>query len=284
MQRKLYRIAIDDSGDREYAPGGLYAAPGHGPSRFFVYGGVIGDVASLQALERDLQALKRSVFHTADVEVKSHWLRRADQRRKRYLDPFGLTDAQLDAFVEAYYRTVVGSQVTLIASVVDKAHMQQAYTTPWPAATAAYEILIQRAVQHVPCDAQLAVRMDIVDGAAHRTQRAYSEMITRHHQLLRQRGSTIGPRLKCDRLTETVRFEDSAKSDLVQVADLVAYAVHRQFRDHGAEWESRGAKHLPLYPYFKAFLPRFRTGPDRRIQGYGIVKMPMLTRVRWVLK
>ena len=65
-------------------------------------------------------------------------------------------------------------------------------------------------------------------------------------------------------------------------ADLIAYAVYRQFVDHGPEWE-QDTNSLPLYEYLRRVAHRFRQ-QGRRIQGYGIVKMPLKKRVKWAVK
>lgn len=77
---------------------------------------------------------------------------------------------------------------------------------------------------------------------------------------------------------------NSSHSDLVQVADLAAYNVHRQFRDFGEEWELGGdQQRLPTYPYFQRIIGKFRTGDGGRVQGYGIAKVPLINRVVWQL-
>ncbi len=67
---------------------------------------------------------------------------------------------------------------------------------------------------------------------------------------------------------------------MVQAADVVAYNVLRQFRDHGAAWEDPSGE-LTVYPWLHRLLPKFRQGHDRRIQGFGIVKIPLRHRVMW---
>jgi hypothetical protein len=73
-------------------------------------------------------------------------------------------------------------------------------------------------------------------------------------------------------------------ANLVQVADIVAYNVMRQFRDHGEEWETRSLLSLPTYDWFRRICGKFRQGPDGRIQGYGVVKLPLLDRVAWSVR
>lgn len=74
-------------------------------------------------------------------------------------------------------------------------------------------------------------------------------------------------------------FRDSAIDDRLQLADLVSYAVYRQFVDHGPKWED-DTQNLPLYKYLGKIVMKFRNAGGR-FQGYGIVKFPLNKQVRW---
>jgi hypothetical protein len=133
-----YQLFVDDSGTREYDENRNYVDSGK--SLYFVYGAIF--------IEQDAAALwipkfrehKRLTFGTPDVEIKSNWLRIPKERRNRYLERFGLTDQQLNTFVDGYYTLMMQAPVQLIASVVNKLHMQEKYAPPrepWYAPTAA---------------------------------------------------------------------------------------------------------------------------------------------------
>jgi hypothetical protein len=69
---------------------------------------------------------------------------------------------------------------------------------------------------------------------------------------------------------------------MIQAADLISYCIHRQFRDHGEDWETpQPGRNLPQYSYFERINGKFRTDGARRIQGFGIVKIPLIRRVQW---
>lgn len=77
-------------------------------------------------------------------------------------------------------------------------------------------------------------------------------------------------------------FRDSHLDERLQLADLVAYAVFRQFVDYGPDWED-DSKPLPVYEYLERLAPKFRNH-NGRLQGYGIVKFPMNKRVKWAVE
>ena len=277
-----HQLYIDDSGTREYSETRVYGRT-KGKSRYFVYGGVLMEHRAASLLVTRLRELKALVFDTPDVEVKCNWLRIPDERRTRYLDPFGITENGLTEFTEAYYALIKQAPLELIAVVVDKLHMQEKYgANAHYAPTVAYDTLLQRAVQGIPVGANLSVTVDDISGATPK-HNDYKDLLKKHHERLRQRGSAYQANISFNSISGPVRFMNSSHSDLVQVADLAAYNVHRQFRDFGDQWEERGQEHLPTYPYFQKIIGKFRTDQHHRVQGYGIAKVPMLNRVPWRL-
>ena len=108
-------------------------------------------------------------------------------------------------------------------------------------------------------------------------------LLRNHTEQLTKSGSRLLKSLSFSCPQPPPRFVDSAGSDMVQVADLAAYNVFRQFRDYGEQWETSGGPgtKLPMYGYFDRLTPKFRQGPDNRVQGFGIVKFPLRKRVLW---
>jgi hypothetical protein len=276
-------LFVDDSGNREYSDDNVYSVSGK--SRYFVLGGLLAEEREAQFFIARLRDLKRLTFGTPDVEVKCNWLRMPKERTAHYLEPFGVTNDQLTAFTNDYYRLIVQASVTLIAAVVDKVHMRERYgKSAWYPHAAAYDVLMQRAVMAVGDAGSLAVTMDNMSGKTPE-QNPYTELLHKHHERLRQRGSQLQPRLSFSCLSGPVKFVNSAHSDLVQVSDLTAYNVHRQFRDFGTQWERQvevGAQ-LPTYEYFDRIVGKFRRSDAGRVQGFGIAKFPLVNRVPWAV-
>ena len=111
----------------------------------------------------------------------------------------------------------------------------------------------------------------------------YKTLVARHHAKLRAHGSSFQPSISFACLDSPLRFVNSQHFDMIQAADLISYNIQRQFRDHGEDWEQPPADggSLPMYDYFLRISTKFRTGDGRRVQGFGIVKAPMLNRVNW---
>jgi hypothetical protein len=276
-----HKLFIDDSGNKDYHPDGIYNQQG-GRTPYFVFGGILITPDAAGRIEEKMRRLKVATFGTTEVEIKARWLRRSDERRRRYLDKYGINENQLAAFTDLTYQAIVEANCMLLACVVDKAEVQQLYKDKaYYAPAIAYECLMQRVQQEMrDCNGHVHVTIDNMTGATPAgNQHAY--LLRRQHSRMREYGSRLMSGMAFDRVGG-MAFRDSHLDERLQLADLVAYAVYRQFVDHGSDWED-SSKPLPVYDYLARLVPKFRNN-NRRIQGYGIVKFPMNRRVRWVAK
>jgi hypothetical protein len=276
-------LYVDDSGSKEYSPSGAYNS---GNTRYFVFGGPLLELEQARRLSAKIRDMKKELFRNENVEIKSNWLRLENERTNRYLRRFGLSNEELARFVEKYYQAILDSDLVLISCVVDKVHMSEDYgDRAWYPPAAAYEMLLQRAHAEVEEYKSLgdgrcfSVVVDDMSGATPKGNQ-YRDNLRRHHGQLKKTGSTLWKGLSFERL-RGLRFVDSRQSELLQVADIVAYNVYRQFREYGEEWETLGLPKLPAYDWFLRILSKFRKGPDGRIQGFGVGKIPLRTRVPW---
>lgn len=57
-------------------------------------------------------------------------------------------------------------------------------------------------------------------------------------------------------------------------------ASRRACSVESSEWEQHLHK-LPMYDHFRKISGKFRQADDGTVDGYGIVKFPVRTRVRW---
>ena len=92
----------------------------------------------------------------------------------------------------------------------------------------------------------------------HRMSADDKKLRTRHHELV-EGGEPFAS--KYDNIIETIFFSPSQVSVGLQLADMVAGAVHRSF--HNGE-----------HRFAEMIKPVFRTAPNGTILGYGLVKMP----------
>ncbi len=275
-------LYIDDSGTKEYADRPeRYDATGN--SRYFVFGGVLLTTDESGRMVERIRTAKKRYFGTDSVEIKSNWLRIPKEREKRYLTYYGLSSDQLRQFVEEYYEIIASSDLKLVAAVIDKVHVQEKYPAPWYAPAIAYELLIQRVVTELTEPNCVSVVIDDMTGATPAGNQ-YKENLKKHHARLKQFGSRLHGTIHCGALAGDIKFLNSALSHPIQVADVVAYNIYRQFKDHGDACESLTVDTLPTYEWFARLGHKFRMGPGKRIQGYGIVKFPLNRRVMWYVR
>lgn len=269
---------MDDSGTKEYA----YSADAYstkGNTRYFCFGGVLINSQRGPLLGREIANCKKRHFGTEEVEIKSNWLRIPKERKKRYLDRYGLTEDRVGEFVSDLYNILSEAEILILAAVVDKEHMQEDYGEgAWYPPAICYEVLMQRLVQEIPYPNIVSVVVDDMDGATPKGNQ-YKINLKKQHNSLRKNGSRLRKGLDF-RPLQGLKFMDSAKSHHVQAADIVAYNVYRQFVDHGEDWENAANTELPTYEWLAKLAGKFRN-KDGRIQGYGIIKMPLRERIRW---
>lgn len=275
-----HTIFIDDSGTKEYAAtSDKYNLNGRGVSTYFVFCGILATNESAGVITKQIIDVKLQYFGDSEVEIKSHWLRNPDKQRNNYLEPYSIDQQHLANFCQVFYEILQNADLKIIASVVHKAEMQERYPRPYYPPAVAYETLIMRANSEVAPLGSLAVVIDDTTGKTPKGNE-YKKNLNIHHNKLVKYGSTLrsGKKLPC---LSTIKFVNSRNSHLVQMADLCAYNVHRQFQLYGAEWETLKSGTLPMYEYFEVISSKIRKSREGRITGYGIVKMPEITKVLW---
>lgn len=273
-------VYIDDSGTKEYAAAPALYSENGGISRYFVFGGVLLTINESSAITLKITALKMKYFGTDQVEIKSNWLRIPSKRADRYLTRFGITDDQLRCFMDDFYQAINEADLLCIGSVVDKIGMQERYPNPYYAPAIAYELLMQRVEREIRRNGICSVVCDDMTGKTPKGS-DYKDNLKRQHQILKQKGSRLLDGFSFTCLPPSITFLNSAFSHMIQVADVVAYNVMRQFRDYGEDWERVGNGVLPQFDDFSRIEKKFRTDRNGIVQGYGIVKFPSKIKIPW---
>lgn len=278
MFNPTHKLFLDDSGNKDYAPDKVYNFRG-GRSPYFVFGGLLLTPKAAGELVYKFRGMKIKYFGTFRIEIKAHWLRRPNEREKRYLKPFSLSSEELGRFVDEMYDLIIASDLLLLACVIDKKAMAEKYMIPHHPAGVAYDFVLQRAQREMNLQGgRVGVTIDEMRGST-AAGNEHKVLLHRQHKRLLRFGTPLQSSFTFDRVMN-LDFRDSADSELLQLSDLVAYAVYRQFVDHGPDWGDR-SKALPLYDYLARLIPKFRCGPRGRVQGYGIVKYPDDDKIHW---
>jgi Protein of unknown function (DUF3800) len=281
----LYNLYIDDSGTKDYASHPKEYRR-NGNTRYFVFGAILISNDEASRITNLIKKIKLSTFHTEDVEIKSNWIRIPHEREARYINNYNVSDAEFNQFIEHIYNIIINADLEFIVSVIDKQHMHEDYENPWYAPAIAYELILQRVARNFDQDTLVRVTIDDMSGATPKGNQ-YKKNLTRHHKQLCEGDSRLYKGFDFTCLSEKLKFQNSKLSEMLQLADLIAYNVYRQFVEYGEEWEidpernEEGEGKLPTYEFLNKIDNKFRQGPDNRIQGYGIIKFPLRNRIRW---
>ncbi len=276
MVDPAYTLFLDDSGDKDYRDDGQYSSRG-GPTPLFVFAGLAASQLGAMEIDYSMRTLKSQTFGTSDVEIKANWLKRPRERKKRYLDKFGITDAELTAFTDALYEIINEADCQLVGCVVNKKEVKDKYgsSANHPPGIA-YECVLQRAQKEMDgCGGAINVTIDHMTGAT-RAGNQHKLNLERQHERLKRYGSGLLRGVTFERI-EGLSFKDSKDDERLQLADLVAYAIYRQFLDYGADWEDP-TKAVEAYEYLYKIIEKF-WNYNGIVSGYGIVKFPMNRRV-----
>lgn len=268
-----YHAFLDESGQRDYGPR---------TDRYFVVAGAIARCENCDTYEIELCGVKRAFFGSPYVEIKSRWLRHPGERKKRYLDTYGISQAKLETFVEALYDWLCSTRITIIAGVVDKKQMEARYTYPHSPSAVGYHIFLQRYQKFLASrHCAGAVTFDEISGTT-RSKRKWQDLLVKQHKQLKTRGCRY-TRTKFTNIENELTFSDSDSYSMIQIADIAAYNIFSQFRAYGKQWDDSEAKSLDLYDHFYRIMPRLHRDSSGVFDGYGIAKMPRQSYNRWMI-
>ena len=288
-------VFVDDSGSKEYLtpyarefvdnPPPYKGNEAFWRGNFFVLCGVKIDDTDLQDLNEQFNTLKRGCFGTHDVEIKSTWMRIPDKRKKHYLEPYGITVEQLNKFGEDYFDLIAknAKRMKLFAVVFDKRYYKNDRDTPGRAPLLkAAQVLLERV--HSYCGTGCSVVFDQMESSLAVSRGNHNKI---QGVFLKNEGMTDVYVPSYTNITD-IKFKQSSSENFLQVADICAYTVARQFIEHAAEWsgvrkDEKGDAKLGVYDYFHRIRCNFYSGGwfGSRVRGYGLVCVPDTEKINW---
>lgn len=263
----MYLFYLDESGQREY---------GSGTSRYFVLSAVVIHENQWRTISHAVDELKMNYFKDVRVEIKSNWLRNPKAKKSLYLDKFDIDEIRLSEFGKRVHEIIESSELKILASVIDKIQMQEKYVTPQSPSSRAFIHLFERIElflkSYDPEEHGLVIFDKINDTNFQR--RGYENLLSKQHKRYLLKGTDF---VQIDRIIEGLFFIPSSENNLIQLSDLVAYDIYRQFHDHGGEWDDGevGLKRFcKFYPYFDRIKHLIYASNNGQLDGYGIKKFP----------
>lgn len=276
-------LFIDDSGSKDwdtpYAKSFIESSPVRNTQNFnfwrgnyFVLAGLHISEKAIINLNPEINKIKTEYFGNKHVEIKSVWMRNPKQRKKRYLEQYGISEYKLKEFIEKkWYRIFEKnkSAIQIQAFILDKRYYKRRDYTPLQRLI---QVLFDRIELHPHRDCIIVFdQMDSQIKSITHNQGQILKISNKEIDLgsFQSKYSHFPP-----------RFEKSKNSNFLQLADTVAYNIFRQFVDYGDFWEDNNKGTLKTYSFFERIADNFYN-KNGRIAGFGIVKVPDPAKIRW---
>lgn len=278
-------LFIDDSGSKQwdipYSRDFVDNPPARTPQNldfwrknYFVLAGLHIDTDTMALLNPIINQKKEQFFGTKHVELHSVNLRNQHKAKKEYLDKFNIPLDSLRSFVDDFwYPIFLQYELQLIAIIIDKRYYKNPRHEGKTPLEIAVEALFDRTELHPHSDCRII--FDQMDSQIRSTKRDQGKIL---------RISSTKINLNDGKFEDkyhhvSVGFEKSANSNFLQLADMVAYNVWRQFVDYGNEWDNHSPNYdehhkLPTYSYFERISRSFYCDNKNKVNGFGIVKLP----------
>lgn len=293
----IYKVFIDDSGSKDFInpysrelienPPLFKDYPKFWQDNYFVLCGVRIKQEEIGKINSDINALKNTYFTTNRVEIKSDWLRNPHQRKKRYLNPYKITAEQLNAFGESFIDLIAQckKEMKLFAVVFDKrcygdAKRKISEGQPLLKTT---QILLER-IQYAGSFNVLV--FDQMESSLRLTHGDHDRILNIYRK---NEGLDEIYVDKYDKIID-VQFKKSVTENFLQVADVCAYNIYRQFLEHGRAWsgierDKDGKATMDTYKYFDRMRCNFAFHPNYpyKVRGVGLTCLPDSEKLSWDL-
>lgn len=254
----MYLFYLDESGEREY----------ESESQYFVLCALGVPEDTWQELDARINALKRECFGRSEVEIKSSWLRRERERRKRYIEPYRISEDSLRKFTAQLYQTLWEANIVLIACAVDKFALQRESAQLESPLVRAYLTLLEQIQSFLRAQQDFGIVVFDKINESQFKKYGYEQELAQQHLLWRQR---TAQREGTVRVIEGLLFLPSHENNFIQLADLCAYNIYRQFVNHGDEWDTG---FVSRYDYFALIEGKLFCDADGSYRGFGLRRCP----------
>ncbi len=287
----LYKVFIDDSGFKEYINPYSREFVDNPPDsdqysqfwrdNYFVLCAVRVNQKHINDINIAINTLKTQCFGTKKVEIKSNWLRNPKDQKKHYLQKYGITKQHLINFVNRLYGLIKRSSdnLKLIGVVFDKRFYGDRKRSK-PDGTPLYkcsQVLFER-LQYLP--GHNLVYFDQFE--------SHLKLDKGHHEkilnIVHDKDEFEQVYVKEYNKIVDIKFTKSSVENFIQIADLCAYNIYRQFVHHGRVWQESETGNLPVYEFFDRIRCNFISHPvSSKVVGCGLICIPAIGNSDWNL-
>lgn len=294
----LYKVFIDDSGSKNYIspysrdfinnPPIFNSYEKFWRDNYFVLCGVRVAQENLDEINNIINRLKKKYFGTHLVELKSDWFRNEHKRKKNYLSKYDIKLENLKKFIDEIYDMIANysDKLKLIAVVFDKRFYgdEKRRRGEGDPLAKTSQIMFERlqylGTYHVVVFDQMESSLKIDYGnngkilEVLRGNKEMEEIFVAEY----------------DKIVD-IKFIKSYNENFLQLADLCAYNVYRQFVHYGREWSGNnknknGESVMNMYEYFNRIRCNFvhlPMGIGKKVCGVGMICIPDIDKCNWDL-
>lgn len=291
-----YKVFIDDSGQKEYItpyskdfinnPPTFDEYENFWRDNYFVLCGVRVKQENVGNINAKINKMKERYFKTHEVEIKSDWLRNPYQRKKRYLGKFRITADKLNEFGEKIVDLISAhkEELKILAVVFDKRYYgnRKRITAEGTPLLKTTQILLERL--------EFAGNYNIL--VFDQMESSLKLTFGQHKKILSVLQQNEGmEKIYVNKYESAIdiKFMQSSAENFLQIADICAYNIFRQFVQFGREWTGeiktkKGNNNLSLYPYFNRIRCNLFYNPrNYQVRGYGLSCVPDKNKANWDL-
>lgn len=246
----MFKLFLDDSWQKEYFHEYNRNYVENMPTgrdflmkNFFCLAWVYISKNNLLDLDNQIKDIKKKYFTTSNIEIKSTWLRSPQKRKEKYLDPFNLTDEELNNFWNEIIDFISNNKekIKIIWAIFDKRYYRYRDRNEAIPLLKTTQVIFEKVeIIWKPCEIvfdQMEKSLKIAKW-------------DNHHKILLVKENDWMEKVFIDeyKKIKNIEFQKSSIDNFLQLADLSAYNIYRQFVEHYHDWEKWDIK---MYEYFK---------------------------------
>ncbi|NQU82653.1 MAG: DUF3800 domain-containing protein [Parcubacteria group bacterium] len=289
----FYKVFIDESGQKEYKTPYTKDFINNPPpfdkyedfwrDNYFVLCGIRIKTEYLAEINVVINKLKKAYFSTHRVEVKSDWLRNPYQRKKHYLLPFQISAEKLNKFGDAFIELIAKykKEMKIIAVVFDKRYYgdEKRQTPEGIPLLKSTQVLFERL--HYAGNLHIVV-FDQMESSLRVTKGQQGRILN----ILQDNSGMEKIYVDKYNTISDIVFVESYNENFIQVADVCAYNIFRQFIKFGREFCQKQDKKISLkmemYAYFEKIRCNFYYNPlNNKVAGCGLICLPDVNKINW---
>lgn len=244
-------------------------------NNFFVLAWVHIKTDDIKWIDEDLKNLKLQYFWTKKVEIKSTYLRNPKNRKKYYLDKYNISNENLNKFWEWIYEILekYKDKFLIFSVVFDKRQFKYRDVDNNNILLKSVQVLFER----IEKSGYLTkIVFDQMDKSLRKTSGDNGKIL----EIFNWKNKKVVWYCENYKNILDIEFQKSDNENLLQIADLIAYNIRRQFMQFWKimiEWWSN---YCEDYLYFAKISENFYK-KYWKVMSYGLALYPNWNKINW---